>query len=97
MLAGPERSGPWAPTTTATTTTTTTTTTTHHHHHHDHHADRLRARMLERGVITRAIADHSLTFCPPLITTDRPVDQIIDTLGRRGLGVAPWDDSTSSI
>jgi adenosylmethionine-8-amino-7-oxononanoate aminotransferase len=48
--------------------------------HPDQHADLLRARMLERGVITRAIADHSLTFCPPLITTDQQVDQIIDTL-----------------
>ncbi len=48
--------------------------------HADQHADHLRARMLERGVITRAIADHSLTFCPPLITTDRQVDQIIDAL-----------------
>jgi adenosylmethionine-8-amino-7-oxononanoate aminotransferase len=44
------------------------------------HADHLRARMLERGVITRAIADHSLTFCPPLITSDQQVDQIIDAL-----------------
>jgi adenosylmethionine-8-amino-7-oxononanoate aminotransferase len=48
--------------------------------HDGQHADRLRSRMLERGVITRAIADHSLTFCPPLITTDQQVDQIIDTL-----------------
>ena len=48
--------------------------------HTDQHAEHLRARMLERGVITRAIADHSLTFCPPLITTDRQVDQIIDAL-----------------
>lgn len=48
--------------------------------HEDQHADHLRARMLERGVIARAIADHSLTFCPPLITTDQQVDQIIDAL-----------------
>jgi len=44
------------------------------------HADRLRARMLARGGVTRAIAGRSLTFCPPLITTDPQVDQIIDTL-----------------
>lgn len=48
--------------------------------HHDQHADDVRARMLERGVITRAIADHSVTFCPPLITTDQQIDEIIDTL-----------------
>jgi putrescine aminotransferase len=48
--------------------------------HSDQHADHVRARMLERGVITRAIGDHSLTFCPPLITSDQQIDQIIDAL-----------------
>ena len=48
--------------------------------HPDQHADHVRARMLERGVIVRAIADHSVTFCPPLVTTDAQVDQIIDAL-----------------
>ena len=48
--------------------------------HPDQHADHVRARMLEQGVIVRAIADHSVTFCPPLVTTDAQVDQIIDAL-----------------
>lgn len=48
--------------------------------HPDQHADRVRARMLEQGVIVRAIADHSVTFCPPLVTSDEQVDQIIDAL-----------------
>ncbi len=48
--------------------------------HEGQHADHVRARMLEHGVITRAIADHSVTFCPPLITTDQQIDQIIDVL-----------------
>jgi adenosylmethionine-8-amino-7-oxononanoate aminotransferase len=34
--------------------------------------------MLELGVITRAIANHSNTFCPPLVTTDAQIDRIID-------------------
>ncbi|HEY5664359.1 MAG TPA: aminotransferase class III-fold pyridoxal phosphate-dependent enzyme [Ilumatobacter sp.] len=48
--------------------------------HPHQHADHVRARMLERGVITRAIADHSVTFCPPLITSDEQIDRIIDVL-----------------
>ena len=40
----------------------------------------LRDRMLELGVITRAIADHSLTFCPPLVTTEAQIDRIVDAL-----------------
>ncbi len=46
----------------------------------DQHADGVRARMLRQGVIVRAIADHTITFCPPLVTTDEQVDQIIDAL-----------------
>ncbi len=41
-------------------------------------AIKVRDRMLELGVITRAIANHSTTFCPPLVTTDAQIDRIID-------------------
>jgi len=40
----------------------------------------LRDRMLELGVITRAIGEHSLTFCPPLVITDGEIDRITDAL-----------------
>jgi adenosylmethionine-8-amino-7-oxononanoate aminotransferase len=42
-------------------------------------AARIRDRMLEQGVITRAIGDHTTTFCPPLVITDSQIDRIIDT------------------
>ena len=48
--------------------------------HPEQHANDVRARMLERGVIVRPIAEHSLTFCPPLVTTDAQIDTIIDAL-----------------
>lgn len=44
------------------------------------HAGVMRERILEQGVIVRPIADHTLTFCPPLVTTDRQIDQIIDAV-----------------
>lgn len=40
----------------------------------------VRDAMLQKGVIVRAIADHSCTFCPPLVTTDDQIDTIIDAL-----------------
>ncbi len=40
----------------------------------------VRDRMLELGVITRAIGSETLTFCPPLVTTDAQIDRIVDTL-----------------
>jgi adenosylmethionine-8-amino-7-oxononanoate aminotransferase len=43
-------------------------------------AVKVRDRMLELGVITRAIASHSNTFCPPLVITDSQIDRIIDAL-----------------
>ena len=46
----------------------------------DQDAVAIRERMLELGVITRAIADHSLTFCPPLVITDQQIDRVIDAL-----------------
>jgi adenosylmethionine-8-amino-7-oxononanoate aminotransferase len=36
--------------------------------------------MLAGGVITRAIGADTLTFCPPLVTTDGQIDRIVDTL-----------------
>ncbi len=46
----------------------------------DQNAMMIRDQMLELGVITRAIATHSLTFCPPLVTTDAQLDQIVDSV-----------------
>ena len=40
----------------------------------------VRDRMLELGVITRAVGGDTLTFCPPLVITDSQIDQIVDTL-----------------
>jgi adenosylmethionine-8-amino-7-oxononanoate aminotransferase len=48
---------------------------------HDHHnAMTVRDRMLELGVITRAIGAETLTFCPPFVTTDEQIDRIVDVL-----------------
>ena len=43
-------------------------------------AVKVRDRMLELGVITRAIGDHSCTFCPPLVINDEQIDRIIDVV-----------------
>ena len=43
-------------------------------------AQQVRERMLDRGVIVRAIADHSITMCPPLIATDDQIDLLVDSL-----------------
>ena len=40
----------------------------------------MRDAMLAGGVITRAIGADTLTFCPPLVTTDAQIDRIVDTL-----------------
>ncbi len=40
----------------------------------------VRDRMLELGVITRAVGTDTNTFCPPLVTTDAQIDRIVDTL-----------------
>jgi adenosylmethionine-8-amino-7-oxononanoate aminotransferase len=45
-----------------------------------HDAVTIRDRMLELGVITRAIANHTNTFCPPLVISDAQIDRIIDAL-----------------
>jgi putrescine aminotransferase len=46
----------------------------------DQDAPSIRDTMLARGVITRAIGPDTLTFCPPLVTTDDQIDRIVDTL-----------------
>ena len=48
-----------------------------HLHEHDD-AMAVRDRMLELGVITRAIGTETITFCPPFVTTDAQVDRIVD-------------------
>ena len=49
-----------------------------HHPHHD--PMMIRDKMLDLGVITRAIGADANTFCPPLVTSDAQIDQIVDTL-----------------
>jgi len=46
----------------------------------DQEANAIRETMLDHGVITRAIGADSITFCPPLVTTDEQIDKIIDAL-----------------
>lgn len=41
---------------------------------------KVRDRMLEHGVITRAVGTDTNTFCPPLIIGDSQIDAIIDAL-----------------
>jgi putrescine aminotransferase len=48
--------------------------------HEGHDAMVVRDRMLELGVITRAIGAETVTFCPPFVTTDAQVDRIVDAL-----------------
>ena len=45
-----------------------------------HDAMAVRDEMLAHGVITRAIGADTVTFCPPLVTTDEQVDRIVDAL-----------------
>ncbi|MBL6629906.1 MAG: aspartate aminotransferase family protein [Ilumatobacteraceae bacterium] len=47
----------------------------------------VRDRMLANGTITRAIAGHSCTFCPPLVITDEQIDRLVDTLHQALIGV----------
>ena len=48
--------------------------------HPHQNAVTVRDRMLHLGVITRAIAEHSNTFCPPLVMTDEEIDRVVDAL-----------------
>jgi len=56
--------------------------------HPDQDAMAIRDRMLQLGVITRAIGTDTCTFCPPLVTTDAQIDQIVDTLAEAATAVA---------
>ena len=57
--------------------------------HAGHDAVAVRDRMLELGVITRAIGTETVTFCPPFVTTDAEVDRIVDTLATALADTAP--------
>ena len=46
----------------------------------DQDAMAIRDAMLATGVITRAIGVDTLTFCPPLVTTDDEIDRIVDAV-----------------
>jgi adenosylmethionine-8-amino-7-oxononanoate aminotransferase len=43
-------------------------------------ANAVRNALLAQGVICRAIPPSTLTFCPPLVTTDAQIDRIVDAL-----------------
>jgi adenosylmethionine-8-amino-7-oxononanoate aminotransferase len=45
-----------------------------------HDANDVRIRLLELGVISRAIGTDTLPFCPPFVATDADIDQIVDAL-----------------
>lgn len=49
-------------------------------HHPDRDAFVVRDRLLELGVITRAVGTDTNTFCPPLVTSDAQIDRIVDSL-----------------
>lgn len=51
-------------------------------------APAVRDHMLDNGVITRAIATHSCTFCPPLVISDEQIDQIVDALHKALVAVS---------
>jgi putrescine aminotransferase len=46
----------------------------------DQDAVQVRDRMLDLGVITRAIGADTCTFCPPFVTTDAEIDRIVDAV-----------------
>lgn len=49
-------------------------------------AQHVRERMLANGVIVRAIADHSMTMCPPLVITDDQIDRMVDAFAASAHG-----------
>jgi putrescine---pyruvate transaminase len=48
--------------------------------HEGQDAQRIRDRMRAHGVITRGIAAHSITMCPPLVISDEQIDRVIDAM-----------------
>jgi adenosylmethionine-8-amino-7-oxononanoate aminotransferase len=57
--------------------------------HDGHDPIAVRDHVLAGGVITRAVGADTLTFCPPLVTTDEQVDRIVDTLAASLLATRP--------
>jgi putrescine---pyruvate transaminase len=57
--------------------------------HEGHDPMQVRDHVLAGGVITRAVGTDTLTFCPPLVTTDEQVDRIVDTLASALLATRP--------
>lgn len=47
----------------------------------------VRDRMLADGVIVRAMGDHSIAFCPPLVTSDEQIDRMVDALAQAVVAV----------
>jgi adenosylmethionine-8-amino-7-oxononanoate aminotransferase len=45
-------------------------------------AVQVRDRLLDQGVITRAVNATTLTWCPPLVITDEEIDRVVDTLAK---------------
>ena len=46
----------------------------------------IRDRMIELGVIARAINTDTVAFCPPLVVTDEELDTMIDTFANAAMG-----------
>ena len=52
----------------------------------DQNSVTIRDRMIELGVIARAINTDTVAFCPPLVATDEELDKMIDTFANAAMG-----------
>lgn len=52
----------------------------------DQNSITIRDRMIELGVIARAINTDTVAFCPPLVVTDEELDTMIDTFATAAMG-----------
>ena len=52
----------------------------------DQNSVTIRDRMIELGVIARAINTDTVAFCPPLVVTDEELDTMIDTFANAAMG-----------
>jgi adenosylmethionine-8-amino-7-oxononanoate aminotransferase len=52
----------------------------------DQNSVTIRDRMIELGVIARAINTDTVAFCPPLVVTDEELDTMIDTFANATMG-----------
>jgi adenosylmethionine-8-amino-7-oxononanoate aminotransferase len=52
----------------------------------DQNSVTIRDRMIELGVIARAINTDTVAFCPPLVATDEELDTMIDTFAQAATG-----------